>query len=226
MLLDYFRYHVKFNADHILSNLHAVSLISNSNNCLSNSLTYGLHRQKQNLKTVYITRSKKLDSNFAFVLMGLSITSVLQASQNKPDKCELDCMSVWVGVTCFDGEQLKVCSSSNVSGKTKFAYVNVDKSKYIGPQGIQGAIGPAGLQGPIGASGINGLKGWDWINWTTRADRWEGCWWPKWFCKSAGIEWSARSPWSSWHSRSCWPGKAPPDWIPSPQLNGMGWIHN
>jgi hypothetical protein len=83
------------------------------------------------------------------VALAASLTSPARAKGGTA--CRQRCDKGSLGLVCWDGANLLVCSTKG--------YVPIDKAKYQGPAGPAGAIGPQGQPGERGPQGLTGSQG-------------------------------------------------------------------
>jgi len=88
----------------------------------------------------------------ATIVLLLALAASLPASSARAGAaCRQRCDKSTVGLVCWDGANLLVCSTKG--------YVLIDKSKYQGPAGPTGPIGLQGQPGERGPQGLTGSQG-------------------------------------------------------------------
>ena len=94
----------------------------------------------------------KVKATILLLLLGLTPSLTASSARAKDSAaCRQRCDKSNLGLVCWDGANLLVCSTKG--------YIAIDKSKYQGPAGPAGAIGPQGRPGERGPQGLTGLQG-------------------------------------------------------------------
>ena len=94
----------------------------------------------------------KMKATILLLLFGLTASLTASPARAKGSAaCRQRCDKGNLGLVCWDGANLLVCSTKG--------YIAIDKSKYQGPAGPAGAIGPQGRPGERGPEGLTGLQG-------------------------------------------------------------------